>query len=186
MKVRMAETRGDRSPVTCDTNPCQWVGTTAAMRPLQKDKECGGENGGEREIRTPGEFPHAPFPRVCTRPLCDLSRKIRNVAETRGDRSPVTCDTHPSQWVGTTATMRPLHVSVISSAGDSRSREILLRIFDIRTVWKKAEKSRKNATHSLGGGQEDWVERHSQSETLSIIDVNSCFGKCLSIHSHIL
>ena len=32
-------------------------------------------NGGEREIRTPDILRYAPFPRVCTRPLCDLSRK---------------------------------------------------------------------------------------------------------------
>ena len=31
-------------------------------------------NGGEREIRTPGILRYAPFPRVCTRPLCDLSK----------------------------------------------------------------------------------------------------------------
>ncbi len=31
-------------------------------------------SGGEREIRTPGILRYAPFPRVCTRPLCDLSR----------------------------------------------------------------------------------------------------------------
>ena len=30
--------------------------------------------GGEREIRTPGILRYAPFPRVCTRPLCDLSK----------------------------------------------------------------------------------------------------------------
>ncbi len=33
--------------------------------------------GGEREIRTPDILRYAPFPRVCTRPLCDLSEYIR-------------------------------------------------------------------------------------------------------------
>lgn len=31
--------------------------------------------GGEREIRTPGRLPYTPFPRVRTKPLCDLSTK---------------------------------------------------------------------------------------------------------------
>lgn len=54
--------------------------------------------GGEREIRTPGIFRYAPFPRVCTRPLCDLSKIIdtkKQMAQTRGNRSSVSCDTHP-------------------------------------------------------------------------------------------
>ncbi len=38
-------------------------------------------DGGEREIRTPGILRYAPFPRVCTRPLCDLSRIEKNVSK---------------------------------------------------------------------------------------------------------
>ena len=41
---------------------------------LRDDKIGDKKYGGEREIRTPGIFRYAPFPRVCTRPLCDLSK----------------------------------------------------------------------------------------------------------------
>ena len=41
--------------------------------------------GGEREIRTPGILRYAPFPRVCTRPLCDLSRWFQEHMEYGGD-----------------------------------------------------------------------------------------------------
>ena len=56
--IEMAETRGDRSPMTCDTHPFQWVETTATMRPLQMRNMKMAERG---RFELPVSYPTHPF-----------------------------------------------------------------------------------------------------------------------------